>query len=141
MKKILLLMIAISSIANAQLKDGKYTAVSDGSIWFWYPYTEMVVKNGEVVEATNDRIKKSGKKASQDKNYNTDMLKKVGVNPSMYSKMIPENYFKSGKNLEKMDSVAGATDSTDHFKKQMALLLEKANNEGPGDYVIKKSDL
>ncbi len=141
MKKFLILMLAFSSIASAALKDGKYTVISDGSIWFWYPYTEMVVKDGEVVEATHDRIKKSGKKASQDKNYNTDMLKKAGVNPSMYSKMIPENYFKSGKNLEKMDSVAGATDSTNHFKKQMTLLLEKASNEGPGSYVIKKSDL
>ncbi|MGL5544813.1 MAG: hypothetical protein ACRDB6_06865 [Cetobacterium sp.] len=141
MKIFLILMLAFSSIASASLKDGKYTVISDGSIWFWYPYTEMVVKNGEVIEVIHDRIKKSGKKASQDKNYNTDMLKKVGVNPNIYSKMIPENYFKSGKNLEKMDSVAGATDSTDHFKKQMALLLEKASNEGPGSYVIKKSDL
>ncbi|MGL4969903.1 MAG: hypothetical protein ACRC5B_07115, partial [Fusobacteriaceae bacterium] len=140
-KKLLTLFILISSIANANLKDGKYTCTSDKTIWFWYPYTEMTVENGEVVSASHDRIKKDGRKASLDEGYNKSMLKKNGVNPEIYSKVIPENYFKAEKDLEKMDGLAGATDSVKHFKKQMSLLLEKAETVGPGDYIIEKSQL
>ncbi|MGL5051495.1 MAG: hypothetical protein ACRC0V_08395 [Fusobacteriaceae bacterium] len=141
MKKLLTLFILISSIVSAQLKDGKYTCITDKTIWFWYPYTEMIIENGEVVSASHDRIKKNGEKASLDEGYNKSMLKKANVNPEIYSKKIPENYFKAGKNIDKMDGLAGATDSVTHFKKQMSLMLEKAETVGPGNYVIKKSDL
>ncbi|MGL4403003.1 MAG: hypothetical protein ACRCTS_04700 [Fusobacteriaceae bacterium] len=141
MKKLLALLLLFSTVAHAQLKDGKYTCVTDKTIWFWYPYTEMTVQNGEVVSASHDRIKKDGQKASLDEGYNKSMMKKTGVNPEIYSKTIPENYFKAGKDLEKMDGLAGATDSVNHFKKQMILLLEKAETVGPGDYIIEKSQL
>ncbi|MGL4671006.1 MAG: hypothetical protein ACRC6J_05745 [Cetobacterium sp.] len=141
MKKIFILMLMISSIANAGLKDGKYTSRTDKTIWFWYPYTEMIVKNGEVISVYHDRIKNDGSKASEDESYNKNMAKKQNVNPALYSKLIPENYFKAGKNLQKMDEIAGATDSVNHFKKQMQMLLQKAETEGPGDYIIKKSEL
>ena len=141
MKKLFTLLILMSSVVSAQLKDGKYTCTTDKTIWFWYPYTEMTVEKGEVVSAVHDRIKKDGQKASLDEWYNKNMLKKNNVNPEIYSKQIPENYFKSGKDLEKMDGLVGATDSVNHFKKQMKLLLEKAETVGPGDYVIEKSQL
>lgn len=140
-KSLLFLFILVSTLASANLKDGKYTCVSDKTIWFWYPYTEMTVEKGQVVSVSHDRIKKEGQKASQDNDYNKSMMKKNGVNPAIYSQKIPENYFKAGKSLEKMDGIAGATDSVNHFKKQMTLLLEKAATEGPGNYVIPKSQL
>ncbi|MGL5053676.1 MAG: hypothetical protein ACRC5W_08845 [Cetobacterium sp.] len=141
MKKIFVLMLVLSSLANAELKDGRYTSKTDKTIWFWYPYTEMTVKNGEIISVYHDRVKNDGSKASEDESYNKSMGKKQNVNPALYSKLIPENYFKAGKNLETMDLVAGATDSVNHFKKQMKMLIQKAETEGPGDYIIKKSEL
>ncbi|SJZ36940.1 Major membrane immunogen, membrane-anchored lipoprotein [Cetobacterium ceti] len=142
MKKILLCSLLLSSIAlGAQLKDGKYTVRTDKSIWFWYPYTAMVVKNGEIVSTYHDRIKLDGRKASEDESYNKNMYKKVKINPEMYSKLIPEDFFKNGKDLNKMDGISGATDSLNHFKSQMKFLIEKSETEGPGNYIMKKSEL
>ena len=68
------------------------------------------------------------------------MLKKTGSNPEMYSKKIPENYFKADKNLSDMDNVAGATDSVIHFKKQMNFLLKKAEAGETGSFEMSKKD-
>jgi len=139
MKK-LLMIFAVTSIvvAGAELKDGEYSVKTDKSIWFWFPKTTMTVKDGEVVSATHDRVKKDGRLASQDDWYNNKMLKKTGSNPEQYAKDIPENYFNAGKDLQGMDSVAGATDSVMHFQKQMEFLLEKAEAGETGDFEMSK---
>lgn len=142
MKKLLITFAIISAVAaGAELKDGKYSVQTDKSIWFWYPKTEILVEDGQVVEATHDRIKKDGRLASQDDWYNKKMLKKTGSNPERYSREIPENYFKAEKDLEKMDSVAGATESVHHFKKQMNFLLEKAEAGETGEFTMSKKEL
>jgi len=142
MKKLLIAFAIMSVVAaGAELKDGRYSVKTDKSIWFWYPKTEIVVKDGQVVEATHDRVKKDGRLASQDDWYNKKMLKKTGSNPEQYSKEIPENYFKANKNLDEIDNVAGATESVVHFKKQMNFLLKKAETGETGEFLMPKKDL
>ncbi len=142
MKKILMIFAITCSIAiGAELKDGDYSVRTDKTFWFWYPRTEIVVKDGEVIEAYHDRVKKDGRLASEDDWYNKKMLKKNGTNPARYSKEIPENYFKANRDLEKIDNVAGATESVHHFKKQMEFLLEKAEKGETGEFTMPKKDL
>lgn len=141
MKKIIIFMLFSTVLFGQGLKDGRYSVQTDRSIWFWYPKTEMVVEDGVVTQVSHDRVKKDGRLASEDDWYNKKMLKKTGSNPESYSKDIPENYFKAEKNLEKMDNVAGATDSTTHFKKQMEFLLEKAKIGETGNFEMSKKDL
>ena len=134
-------MLLSMTIMGQELKDGRYSVQTDKSIWFWYPKTELIVENGEISKVSHNRVKKDGSLASEDEWYNKKMLKKTGTNPKMYSKEIPENYLKADKNLETMDSVAGATDSVMHFKKQMEFLLEKAEKGETGSFEISKKDL
>ncbi len=142
MKKLIITFAIISSLAaGAELKDGRYSVQTDKSIWFWYPKTEILVEGGEVTEVSHDRVKKDGRLASQDDWYNKKMLKKSGSNPEEYSIKIPENYFKANGNLDEMDSIAGATDSVNHFKKQMNFLLKKAEAGETGDFTMSKKEL
>lgn len=141
LKKVIIFMILSMTIMGQGLKDGEYSVQTDKSIWFWYPKTEIIVKNGQVINVSHDRVKKDGRLASKDEWYNKKMLKKTGSNPENYSKEIPENYFKADKNLKTMDNVAGASESVIHFKKQMEFLLEKAKKGETGSFEISKKDL
>lgn len=138
MKILLCMFLVISSFSFGKLQDGKYSVRTDRSIWFWYPYTEVTVKDGVVTSVAHDRVKTDGRLASQDDSYNNRMFKKTKMSPELYSKLIPENYFKAKGDLDKMDAIAGATDSLSHFKKQYEFLMKQ---EKPGNYIMKKSDL
>lgn len=141
MKKLFLFLILSASLIGENLKDGSYSVQTDKSIWFWYPRTTILVEDGIIVDATHDRVKKDGRLASKDDWYNKKMLKKTGSNPERYSRDIPASYFRAGGDLEKMDNVAGATDSTIHFKRQMDFLLEKAAKGETGEFTMPKKDL
>ncbi len=140
MKKLFILAFVILSATSfgSKLEDGKYTVRTDKTIWFWYPYTEFTVKDGEIIDVKHDRVKKDGRLASNDDSYNNRMYKKNNMSPKQYSQMIPANFFKAGKNIDNIDNVAGATDSVNHFKKQYKFLMEQGK---PGNYIMKKSDL
>lgn len=142
MKKVLLLTtILSSSIFATTLKDGFYTCRSEKSMWSWYPYTTMTVKDGEITSVYHDRIKADGSKASNDEKYCERMLSSSKSSPKLYSEEIPKNFFKANKDLNAMDTVAGATDSVLEFKKELQFLIEKAETVGPGNYVIENSKL
>ncbi|MGL6115903.1 MAG: hypothetical protein ACRC1R_12895 [Cetobacterium sp.] len=142
MIKIFILTILLATFTNAQnLKDGFYSVRTDKTYFFYYPTTTMTVKNGEIVAVTHDRTQLDGKKASEDEDYNKNMLENRGVNAEIYSKKLVEEYFAANKNLDKVENIAGATDSSRHFKSQMRFLIEKAQTKGPGNYIMKNYDL
>ena len=100
----------------------------------------MVVKDGKIVEVQHDRYRKT-ELASENNGYNKNMKKKTGTDPKEYSKKLPENFFAAKGDLEKMDGIAGATDSSQHFKIMMKFLMEKAEEGKPGRYTIDKNKL
>ncbi len=140
MKKLFIFAFAIMSISafGDNLKDGKYSVKTDKAMWSWYPYTEFTVENGEIIDVKHNRVKDDGSLASDDKSFNKMMHDKSKSSPKEYSKLIPENFFKAGKDIDKIDNVAGATDSVNQFKKQYKFLINKGK---PGNYTMKVSDL
>lgn len=141
MKKIVLFIILNTFVLAMPLKDGKYSVRTEKSFWFWYPYTSVIIRNGEIVEAYHDRIKLDGRKASENDKYNSSMMRSSKTNPKIYSKAIPEEFFNKNKDLNKMDNIAGATDSVQNFKSQIKFLIHKAETEGPGNYIMSENQL
>lgn len=143
MKKLILGVFLLFSFCmlGAEYIDGIYYVAADKATYGWKPFTEMVIKEGQISSITFDRVNKKGEFASFDEKYNKRMKKKSGINPEEYSVQIPKKYFEAGKNLEDMDAVSGATDSVREFKIMMTFLLDKAQKGETGKFEIKKSDL
>lgn len=143
MKKLLVLIFMLCgfSLLAVDYADGTYYVEADKTTWGWRPFTEITIKNGQISKIVFDRKNKKGKLASEDASYNKSMKKKEGTNPEEYSVVIPQNYSDAGNDLEKMDGLAGATDSVREFKIMMSFLLEKAAKGDTGEFQIKKSDL
>ncbi|WP_319370428.1 hypothetical protein [uncultured Ilyobacter sp.] len=140
MKKILIGIFIVSSLAFGKLQDGKYYVEAEKATWGWKPFTYMVVKNCEIIEIKHDRKNKDGKNATEDMKYNQSMAKKQGVGiKDAVSKL--ENGFMKSKDVDKIDSVAGATSTSTEFKVMMKYLIDKAENGKPGSYKIPNKDL
>lgn len=140
MKKLLLLFFILSSITvlASQYKDGVYYVVASKGTWGWKPFTQITVKNGKITEVITDRINSKGELASKDESYNSSMLKKNKTNPKDYSDKLPKNYYKANGNIDKIDGIAGATDTVNEFKVMMKFLIDKAEKGQPGKYEIDK---
>ena len=100
----------------------------------WSPFVEFSVVNSEIRNLRFDKIKK-GKLASEDKFYNSLMKKKSGINPAEYSKIIPDTFMRA-RDADKMDAVAGATQSAQEFKVLMNFLLKKGEEGIPGKFQV-----
>lgn len=140
MKKIWIGIFVISSLAFGKLQDGKYYVEAEKESWGWKPFTYMVVKNSEIVEVRHDRKNKDGKNATEDMKYNQSMSKKQGLGIKDAARKL-ENGFMKSKDVEKIDTVAGATTTSKEFKIMMKYLVNKAENGKPGSYKISNKDL
>ena len=144
MKKISLVLFVLfnfTSFSATIYKDGIYSVVADKGTFGWKPVTEITIKNGKISEIIFDRVNKNGNLASKDNGYNSSMKKKTGTNPAEYSVNIPKNFFSANQNFDKMDAVAGATDSLIEFKIMTSFLLDKASKGEIGKFEIAKSKL
>jgi len=147
MKKIILYLIMATSILGAQLKDGRYFVQEKGYSYGWASTASIEIDGGKIVEVTTDKVNKKGELASKNDGYNKRMLAKKGTNPEKFSVILPENFIKGLKKdyylkevdfeMPKIDIIAGATDSSESFKKMMEFLVEKAESGETGNYKIK----
>ncbi len=140
MKKILIGIFVFSSLAFGKLQDGKYYVEAEKATWGWKPFTYIVVKDCEVVEVKHDRKNKDGKNATEDMKYNQSMAKKQGVGIKDAAGRLEKGFMES-QNVDKVDSVAGATSTSKEFKVMMKYLLNKSENGKPGSYKIPNKDL
>ncbi len=140
MKKILIGIFVLSSLAFGKIQDGKYYVESEKAMWGWKPFTYMVVENGEIVELKHDRKNKANKNASEDKKYNDSMTKKKGLGIKEASQQLENSYMES-KDVDKVDDVAGATTTSKEFRAMVKFLLEKAEKGEPGNYKMSNKEL
>jgi major membrane immunogen (membrane-anchored lipoprotein) len=140
MKKILIGIFVISSLAFGKMQDGKYYVEAEKAEWGWKAFTYMIVKDSEIVEVRHDRKNKKGEIATKDKKYNQSMAKKqgVGIKDAVYKL---QNGFMESKDVEEIDSIAGATSTSKEFKAMMRYLIHKAEKGQPGSYKIPNKDL
>lgn len=143
MKKILIIIAAlmITTTAYCGMKDGKYSVVEEKySFWGWKGYLNIEIKDGKIVNVEYDHENKSGKKQSEDENYNNDMYKSKKVNPKIFTEKLEKDLI-AKQSSEKIDAVAGATQSKDKFVLMSGLLIKKAETGESGNYVLKKTKL
>lgn len=136
MKKLFTLIFVLlsMSIFAGDLKDGRYWVEDAEYKYGWKSFTAITIKDGEVVSARHDKFNADGKFASEDDEYNTNMKAKSGSNPAEFSKVLVEDYL-AKKDIDKVDTVAGATSNSDIFKAQIKFLLEKAAKGETGKFV------
>lgn len=140
MKRVLIGIFVISSLAFAKLEDGKYYVEAEKPTWGWKSFTYMVVENGEIVKIKHDRKNKSGKNATEDEKYNKSMAEKKGLGIKEAVKRLEKEFMQS-KDIDQVDSIAGATTTSKEFKAMVKFLMEKAEKGEAKKYRISNKEL
>lgn len=138
MKKILCLVLALTLVgamfvgcSSKGMKDGTYKAeFSDADGHGWTDYVEVTVSGEKITAVDFDSVNAEGAKKSADEAYNAMM--KDAESPTWPSDFFPklEQSLIDNQDIEKVDAVAGATDSSNAFKK---LVKELSKNMSKGD--------
>lgn len=118
-----------SSSANTAAKtykDGTYKATYDFLDGHgWKPQIEIEVKDGKITKVVYDSVNAEGKLKTKDDAYNKLMKSKSNTSPAEYSPKLQDSLVKS-QDSTKIDTVTGATESSEEFKALAAAALAKA---------------
>lgn len=90
----------------------------------WKPIVEVTVKDGKITAANYDEVNGEGKKKSEDKDYGEAMKGASGVSPTEAYKRLEESLIKE-QDVDKVEVVTGATDSSNSFKEVTKKALKK----------------
>lgn len=111
---------------ESALKDGKYRAeASDFDQRGWKPFVEIEVSGGKITAVTYDYISKEGKLKTEDAEYNKSMEEKTKTNPIKYTKELEDALIEK-QDANAVDTVTGATHSSDNFRKLATKAIENA---------------
>lgn len=129
MKKILsivliaMLTLSLVACSSGKIKDGTYTAefknISNG----WKDTLAVTYKDGGVVSAEYDAVNADGAKKSSMTDEQYPMTDPV---LSQWLPMLNENIVKANGDADKIEAVAGATNSSTAAKTLMAEVAKKA---------------
>lgn len=101
----------------------------------WKEYLVVTVEDGVIAEVEFDYVNDAGDKKSEDADYKATMLQYGGTTyPAEFCQKLEEAYIAKQTGAE-VDTIAGATTSSDHFKK-LAAELEKSMKKGKKDIVV-----
>ncbi len=117
--------------AAVSLEDGDYMAEANYDERGWKPFVEMTVADGKISMVNFDYITEDGKLKSEDEEYNKAMKEKSGTNPSEYMPAL-ENNLMEAQDVEMVDNVTGATNSSDNFKALVKAIMDDGK---PGETV------
>ncbi|MGY3766757.1 FMN-binding protein [Vagococcus vulneris] len=111
--------------AKADLKDGEYTLEEKNESNGYRTVFTIVVKDGKISESKYDNINKDGESKTADTKYNKMMKDKSGTSPDIF---IPElnKALVEAQDPEVVDTVSGATSSSETFKDYAKQLVEAA---------------
>ncbi len=133
-------LLAGCSDTTAELKDGTYRAQMKEPSHGYTDYVEITVKSGKIDTVVYDAVAEDGKKKSQDEEYKESMMtgnKNAGkpeTYPADYVKKLSDSLIEK-QNADQVDTVAGATTSSNDFKKLVAA-LKSSMEKGKTDTVI-----
>ena len=122
-------MLSVAVLAGcgskSDLKDGKYEVESKAADERGYKSSlTMEVKDGKITEVSYDEVKEDGTGKKGDTEYNTTMKGIKGTNPAEAFPALEKAVVE--KQSAEVDSVSGATSSSDSFKKFAAKAIENA---------------
>lgn len=110
------------------LKDGTYRAEMSAESHGYKDYVEITVVGGKIDTVVYDSQTADGKRKTQDEDYKKAMMdgnKNAGIPetyPADYSKKLTEALLEK-QDINKVDTVAGATTSSDDFKALVSALM------------------
>lgn len=113
--------------------DGTYKAqMKEFDEHGWKDYVVLNIKNDKVTIEEYDAISQTDqtKLKSQDSELAASMKEKSGIDPAAASKKLTENFDKANGDPYTMDSVAGATVSSNTFRLMVAQILATSAVEG-----------
>ncbi|MFA9380679.1 MAG: FMN-binding protein [Acetanaerobacterium sp.] len=131
MKKIISIAVVAATLTLALAgcsggyKNGTYKAEAAEYSHDWKDYVIVSVSGGDVTIQEYDSLNAAGEKKSEDAEYREAMEPVSGTYPGKYFPDIIAEYEAKGS-VDKMDSITGATNSTDSFKALVTAALENA---------------
>lgn len=135
MKKFILLILCIVIAlsftgCNSKLKDGTYTVEMSNEAaeknHGWKDKLVIVVKNNNAtIKEFDSYSTEDGRAKSKDENYGMS-LEEHGTQPSVYFPQLKKNWENAKGDPSKIETITGATQSSNSLKSMMAIALESA---------------
>ena len=114
-------------IANkAKYHDGTYKLEEKNYSHGYRQVYTLVIKDHKIDKLTYDQVDKNGKSKTKDAKYEKQMKKYAKVGPKEYIPKLMEEFAKSNGNMEKVQVVSGATESSNQFIAYVGQLLNAA---------------
>ncbi|MEG0803707.1 MAG: hypothetical protein RSF90_01995 [Pygmaiobacter sp.] len=136
---LLLMVLSLCTACSPQYKDGVYHAeFSAFDEHGWKEYVDVQVADGKVIVLTFDGVNVESKKKSEDEASRSNMEPVEGTYPAKFYADITNQYLESGK-LKDVDTVAGATVSTDNFKTLMNALDKNMKDGTTAVLIVEQS--
>ena len=117
-------------------KDGTYTAKGDTDENGWTPEVEVTVKSGKVTEVKFDEVR--GMYKTEDSEYQKSFKDATDIELNEIYKKFAQNLI-TAQDINKIDTVTGATGSFDTFKTLASKAIEQAkdgNQLKDGEYKV-----
>ncbi|WP_167848994.1 FMN-binding protein [Geotoga petraea] len=132
MKKLLSLVMVFTLVVfsfaagHIDLANGTYRAEMVEASHGWVDFVELTVKDGKIADVLMDSYNvEDGSLKSNDANY----AKNMGMDPEKYFGELAKDLEKS-QNIDEVDTVTGATHSSDNFRALVKGILERGVTDG-----------
>lgn len=117
-------------------KDGKYKAVYDKfDKHGWKAYVEIEIKDGKVSNVDFDYLNKDNKRKSEDKEYNEKMKPVSKTAPNEFCPKLEKDLVDK-QEVDKVDTISGATISTENFRNLSKEALENAKKGEKKEVIV-----
>lgn len=110
------ILIGCDKAADIKYEDGNYDAESDMDENGWKGVIDITVKNGKITKVKYNEVDKDQNKKTEDVEYSEAMENSSGISPKNAYDQLEEALINT-QDPDKIDSVAGATSSSQQFKK------------------------
>lgn len=120
--------IIVTKNSGPEYKDGIYKIEGESfDSTGWKPFMEMTFKDGQLTDVVFDytNVDSTKPNKTEDDAYNDRMLKKIGVNPRIYTKEFAIELLIE-QSPDDIDGVSGASASTKEVQVMSKRLFEKA---------------
>jgi len=106
-------------------KDGEYEAELDPDERGWRSVVKIEVENNEITNVDYDEFDENDKKKSEDEEYNKTWKSASDIDATEAYPQLEEELIKT-QDVDQIETITGATGSTENFKEVVSKALEDA---------------
>lgn len=144
MKKIIAALLGALMIATAfsgcgaSMKDGTYKAEYSAYSHGYKEYVELTIKDGKYTDVKFNAVNEAGALKTEDEEYKASMEPVSGTYPAKFYPELAQKLMDT-QDIDKVDKVAGATNSTVSFKELVKALLKDNVKKGDSSTLVVES--